>query len=43
MRYDTEPEAGLGDAKEDMAGEIVRDARRDIGGNEQRIHTVDSQ
>ena len=43
LRYDTESEAGLGDAKEDMAGEIVRDARRDIGGNEQSIHTVDSQ
>jgi DNA-directed RNA polymerase subunit RPC12/RpoP len=42
LRYDVEPEAGLTAAQEVMAGTIRQDCRRDIGGDEQRVHSVDT-
>ncbi|MCH7229450.1 hypothetical protein L0U85_01025 [Glycomyces sp. L485] len=42
QRYDIEPEQGLGHAKERMARVIERDVRRDIGGDEQRVHSIDT-
>jgi predicted RNA-binding Zn-ribbon protein involved in translation (DUF1610 family) len=42
LRYDVEPEAGLETAKARMAGVIVADCKRDIGGDEQRVHSVDT-
>jgi LSD1 subclass zinc finger protein len=42
LRYDVEPESGLARAKEHMAGVIREDCRRDIGGDEQRVHSVDT-
>ncbi|WP_213451683.1 hypothetical protein [Rhizomonospora bruguierae] len=42
LRYDTEPEAGLVGAKNRMAPVIERDCRRDIGGDEQRVTSVDT-
>ncbi|MGC9670290.1 hypothetical protein ACNTMW_27570 [Planosporangium sp. 12N6] len=42
LRYDTEPEAGLEAAKARMAPVIEGDCRRDIGGDEQRVHTVNT-
>jgi Zn finger protein HypA/HybF involved in hydrogenase expression len=43
LRYDVEPEAGLGTAKARMAPVIERDCRDDIGGDEQRVDGVDTQ
>ncbi|GGM68715.1 hypothetical protein ACFFX1_29860 [Dactylosporangium sucinum] len=43
LRYDVEPEAGLEHAKRKMAPDIERDCRDDIGGDEQRVHQVDTQ
>jgi Zn finger protein HypA/HybF involved in hydrogenase expression len=43
LRYDVEPETGLGTAKERMAPVIERDCRDDIGGDEQRVDGVDTQ
>ncbi|WP_238010039.1 hypothetical protein KZZ52_20410 [Dactylosporangium sp. AC04546] len=43
LRYDVEPEAGLEHAKGKMAPEIESDCRQDIGGDEQRVHQVDTQ
>jgi ribosomal protein L37AE/L43A len=40
LRYDVEPEDGLGVAKQEMAHVIADDCRRDIGGDEQRLHAV---
>ncbi|QSB05616.1 hypothetical protein [Natronoglycomyces albus] len=37
QRYDIDPEQGLVNAKERMDRQIVRDIRRDIGGDKQRI------
>lgn len=42
LRYDTEPEAGLETAKQQMAPAIQADCRHDIGGDEQRVHAVDT-
>jgi predicted RNA-binding Zn-ribbon protein involved in translation (DUF1610 family) len=42
QRYDIEPEMGLGRAKEKMARVIERDVKRDIGGDHQRIHSIDT-
>jgi len=43
LRYDVEPEAGLAEAKKRMAPVIAEDARRDIGGDEQQVHAVDTR
>ncbi|GLW32942.1 hypothetical protein [Actinoplanes regularis] len=43
LRYDVEPEAGLENAKRKMAGVIEGDCRRDIGGDEQRVHSIDTE
>lgn len=43
LRYDTEPEAGLAEARTRMAPVIRNDCRRDIGGDEQRVHSVDTR
>jgi DNA-directed RNA polymerase subunit RPC12/RpoP len=43
LRYDTEPEQGFESAKGKMAQVIQDDCRRDIGGDEQRVHHVDTQ
>jgi DNA-directed RNA polymerase subunit RPC12/RpoP len=43
LRYDTEPETGLGTAKARMAPVIEQDCRRDIGGDEQRVHSIDTR
>lgn len=40
LRYDVEPEQGLENAKQVMAGTIRSDCRRDIGGDEQRVTSV---
>ncbi|MFJ6153402.1 hypothetical protein ACWD6L_04610 [Micromonospora profundi] len=42
LRYDTEPEAGLVEAKSRMAPVIEGDCRSDIGGDEQRVSSVDT-
>lgn len=43
LRYDVEPEAGLQTAKTIMAPVIERDCEDDIGGDEQRVHRVDTR
>ncbi|MCX4552000.1 hypothetical protein OG204_06815 [Streptomyces sp. NBC_01387] len=43
VRYDVEPEDGLETAKERMAKVIRSDCRKDIGGDEQRVHSVDTR
>jgi hypothetical protein len=43
LRYDVEPEQGLGRAKETMQSVIRDDCERDIGGDEQRVHSVDTE
>jgi hypothetical protein len=43
LRYDVEPEAGLGEAKSRMAPIIERDCKQDIGGDEQRVSSVDTE
>ncbi|MCG7205263.1 hypothetical protein [Streptomyces arenae] len=40
VRYDVEPEAGLESAKARMAPVIRADCKRDIGGDEQRVHSM---
>ncbi|MGC5032555.1 hypothetical protein [Micromonospora sp. DT229] len=42
LRYDTEPEAGLVEAKARMAPVIEGDCRSDIGGDEQQVDAVDT-
>jgi len=42
LRYDVEPEAGLDTAKARMAPIIREDCRRDIGGDEQQVSSVDT-
>ena len=42
VRYDIEPEEGLESAKAQMAPVIEDDCRADIGGDEQRVHTVNT-
>jgi predicted RNA-binding Zn-ribbon protein involved in translation (DUF1610 family) len=43
LRYDVEPETGLGTAKSRMAGVIEDDCRHDIGGDEQQVTSVDTE
>jgi DNA-directed RNA polymerase subunit RPC12/RpoP len=43
LRYDVEPEQGLAQAKETMQSVIRDDCRRDIGGDEQRVHSVSTE
>jgi ribosomal protein S27E len=43
LRYDTEPQSGLGEAKDRMAKVIETDCRQDIGGDEQRVSSVSTQ
>ncbi|GAA0583914.1 hypothetical protein GCM10010172_81090 [Paractinoplanes ferrugineus] len=43
LRYDVEPETGLGAAKARMAPVIEGDCRADIGGDEQRVDEVRTQ
>jgi hypothetical protein len=42
VRYDIEPEQGLQSAKAQMAPVIEDDCREDIGGDEQRVHSVNT-
>jgi DNA-directed RNA polymerase subunit RPC12/RpoP len=42
LRYDSEPEAGLEAAKQEMAPVIREDCRQDIGGDEQQVHSVNT-
>ena len=42
LRYDTEPETGLETAKTRMAPVIEKDCKNDIGGDEQRVHSVNT-
>jgi hypothetical protein len=42
VRYDIEPEQGLESAKAQMAPAIEDDCREDIGGDQQRVHTVNT-
>jgi DNA-directed RNA polymerase subunit RPC12/RpoP len=43
LRYDVEPEAGLAAAERVIAPIVRDDCRRDIGGDEQRVHRVDTE
>jgi DNA-directed RNA polymerase subunit RPC12/RpoP len=43
VRYDVEPERGLDTAKQRMAKTIRSDCRADIGGDEQRVTSVDTR
>ncbi|WP_152617644.1 hypothetical protein [Phaeacidiphilus oryzae] len=43
VRYDVEPEQGLETAKGEMDREIRSDCRSDIGGDEQRVTSVDTR
>jgi DNA-directed RNA polymerase subunit RPC12/RpoP len=43
LRYDVEPEEGLAKAQQTMQSVIREDCRRDIGGDEQRVHSVDTE
>ena len=42
LRYDVEPEQGMGVARSRMASVIEEDCRRDIGGDEQRVSSVNT-
>lgn len=43
LRYDIEPEAGLGRAQEEMGDVISGDVRADIGGDVQQVHDMDTR
>jgi hypothetical protein len=43
LRYDVEPESGLDAAKSEMAPIIESDCKQDIGGDEQRVNSVDTE
>lgn len=43
LRYDIEPDSGLASAKARMRRVIEDDCRRDIGGDEQRVHSMDTR
>ncbi|MBO0608821.1 hypothetical protein [Myceligenerans salitolerans] len=43
LRYDVEPGAGLEVAKQKMARVITGDCEQDIGGDEQRVHHMDTR
>ncbi|MYT32356.1 hypothetical protein GTY73_26995 [Streptomyces sp. SID8354] len=42
LRYEVEPEAGFENARQKMAKVIDKDVRKDIGGDRQRVHSVDT-
>ncbi|MEV6317290.1 hypothetical protein, partial [Streptomyces sp. NPDC051776] len=42
LRYDAEPEEGFQHAQQKMATVIQEDCERDIGGDRQRVHSVDT-
>ncbi|MDA8371335.1 MAG: hypothetical protein M0026_15920 [Nocardiopsaceae bacterium] len=42
LRYDVEPGSGLAEAKKEMAAAIEKDCRRDIGGDTQRVHSINT-
>jgi hypothetical protein len=42
-RYDVDVDTGFVDAQRQMASVIEDDCRRDIGGDEQRVHSVDTR
>ncbi|MFF4405658.1 hypothetical protein [Streptomyces sp. NPDC001404] len=42
LRYDVEPEAGFQSAQEKMAKVIKKDVEKDIGGDRQRVHAVNT-
>jgi Zn finger protein HypA/HybF involved in hydrogenase expression len=41
LRYDVDPDNGLTTAKEEMRGQIREDCKSDIGGDEQRVSSMD--
>jgi len=41
LRYDVDPDAGLAQARQTMESVVKQDCRSDIGGDEQRLNTVD--
>lgn len=43
LRYDTDPDAGLAAAQAEMREVIEDDCRADIGGDEQRVHSMDTR
>lgn len=43
LRYDVDPRAGLEDAKQQMASVIRRDCEKDIGGDTQRVSSVETR
>ncbi|PNE36860.1 hypothetical protein HRD51_21385 [Streptomyces sp. A1-5] len=42
LRYDIEPESGFQTAQDKMSKVIEEDCKRDIGGDRQRVHSVDT-
>jgi DNA-directed RNA polymerase subunit RPC12/RpoP len=42
LRYDMEPDVGLGEAKNRMRPQIEQDCRGDIGGDEQRVDSMNT-
>ncbi|QHC27413.1 hypothetical protein GR130_36935 [Streptomyces sp. GS7] len=42
LRYEVEPEAGFQTAQQKMAKVIEEDCKRDIGGDQQRVHAVNT-
>ena len=42
LRYDVDPDAGLANAKQQMAAVIEDDCEHDIGGDEQRVSSMDT-
>ena len=43
LRYDVDPRAGLEDAKQQMGSVIRRDCEKDIGGDTQRVSSVETR
>jgi Zn finger protein HypA/HybF involved in hydrogenase expression len=43
LRYDVDPDAGFADARQIMADVIEGDCRADIGGDEQRVHQMNTR
>lgn len=41
LRYDVDPEEGSNQARQEMRQTIEQDVKRDIGGDEQRVHHMD--
>jgi hypothetical protein len=42
LRYDVDPDTGLGQAKKTMSGVIEQDCRHDIGGDEQMVSSTNT-